>query len=316
MKCVWTLLALAAARSAVSSAPGRRALVSVKAKTRINPELHPVSDQKFFDGARADYPTDGRPVVKDHFSWPFPEVQDSHDYEKDYVKDENGDGGEHKAQMAYDDLRMKLGKQQAELDDLKGRYEDAHSKVEEAQKKHEAAQKAAEDARRKADDAGEQEVKGPDGDVGSATGHVEAEINDLDKCKEQLRKAKEDLQKAIDERKAAMVAYETAKVEEDKAKTAQVAAVAEEKKFEAEVKEEDAEHKKASKTKEENEAILKQKEAELEEAAKRLRKHRDADGSARTPGQDGGVYRTGASTRSAAPVMVAFVALVAAHILA
>merc|ERR1719231_1411287 len=237
MKCAVALLAFAMLEGVVSSVPRMRALVSVKAKMGIRPELHPVSDHKLFDGPTADYTTDERPVVKDHFSWPFPQVQDSHDYEKDYVKDENGDGGEHKAQLTYDDLRIKLEKQQARLDELKGKYDDAHMRVDDAQRKEEAARKAAEDAHKKAEEAGKQTVAVPAGDVGGATGKVEAEIKDLEKCKEQLKKAKEQLQKAIDDRKAAMVAYETAKVEEDKAKVAEAAAISEEKKMEVEVKE-------------------------------------------------------------------------------
>merc|ERR1719272_2877724 len=69
----------------------------------IHPGLDPVSDKKFYDGSRADYVTDLRPH-KDaplHFSHPFPEVQDSNDYDKDYVKDENGDSGEFAAQEKY-----------------------------------------------------------------------------------------------------------------------------------------------------------------------------------------------------------------------
>merc|ERR1719443_2301814 len=100
-----------------------------------------------------------------------------------------------------------------------------------------------------------------------------------------------------------MVAYETAKVEEDKAKVAEAKAISEEKKMEV-------------KEKEDKEKILKQKEAELEEAAKRLRKHRDADGSAHTKGQNGGVYRTGASTRAAAPLGLALVAVIATQFFA
>merc|ERR1719238_1587462 len=135
----------------------------------INPPLMPVSDKKFFDGARADYVTDLRPQVKDHFTWPFPEVQDSNDYDKDYVKDENGDGGEYKAQSTYDNLRAKLAKQKAELEELKRKEAAANAEVNDAKRNEEAARKAAEDAHRKADETGKNVVDHPSGDVGGLT---------------------------------------------------------------------------------------------------------------------------------------------------
>merc|ERR1719510_1976058 len=72
----------------------------------ITPELSPESHEKFFDH---DYPDDHGPSVhKDYnFQHPFPVLQDSEDYDKDYVKDENSDGGEWRAQQRYDALRAK-----------------------------------------------------------------------------------------------------------------------------------------------------------------------------------------------------------------
>merc|ERR550537_1664833 len=110
---------------------------SIQSRMGINPDLHPTSDKKFFDGAKADYVTDMRPAVKDHFTWPFPEVQDSHDYDKDYVKDENNDGGAYKAQSTYDDLRAKLAKQRADLEELKRKEAAANAGVNDAKKNEE-----------------------------------------------------------------------------------------------------------------------------------------------------------------------------------
>merc|ERR1719515_697335 len=195
----------------------------------IHPALHPVSDSKFYDGNRADYVTDKRPH-KDaplHFRHPYPEVQDSNDYDKDYVKDENGDGGEFAVQQKYDHLRQLIVDQMKELERLKALQKAAHDAL--------AAHKAA---------TGPQHEKVPDvppaGDL--STKEVEIEINDLDKCKEQLRIAREKLQKAIVERKAALDAYEKAKAEHEAAKLKAKAAKAEEVKLEGEVKEEDHEH--------------------------------------------------------------------------
>merc|ERR1719515_351957 len=263
-----------------------------------HPALHPVSDSKFYDGSRADYVTDERPH-KDaplHFNHPYPEVQDSHDYDKDYVKDENGDSGEFAAQEKYDHLRQHIVDQMKELERLKALQKAAHDAL--------AAHKAA---------AGAVHEKVPDvppaGDL--STKEVEIEINDLDKCKEQLRIAREKLQKAIVERKAALDAYEKAKAEHEAAKLKAKAAKAEEVKLEGEVKEEDHEHNTAYADFQEKDATLKKMEAELEAAAKALRKFRDADGSASTKGQDGGVYRESGAMSSTPTLAAAVVTIVA-----
>jgi hypothetical protein len=72
----------------------------------ITPKLEPKSHDKFFDH---DYPDDHRAVEPPH-AWqhPYPIVQDSEDYDLDFVKDENSDGGEWKVQQDYDNLRGKL----------------------------------------------------------------------------------------------------------------------------------------------------------------------------------------------------------------
>merc|ERR1719298_353246 len=76
---------------------------------KIEPELDPESDKKFFG---KDYPDDRRaPTIPHHkFSHPYPTVQDSERYDKDYVEDSNDDGGYWKAQMRYDVAKTKLVK--------------------------------------------------------------------------------------------------------------------------------------------------------------------------------------------------------------
>merc|ERR1719272_292065 len=83
------------------------------AHLRITPELEPTSDKKFFGN---DYPDDVRPPVykHEHFSHPYPTVQDSDRYDKDYIKDENDDGGYWKVQMEYDNMKGKIAKENAE----------------------------------------------------------------------------------------------------------------------------------------------------------------------------------------------------------
>jgi len=92
------------------------------ATAKIEPDLDPVSHKKFF---YKDYPDDMRPRVIDalptephihKFGFPYPTVQDSDHYDKDYVEDANNDKGYWSAQMRYDTAKMKYLKQQKEVD--------------------------------------------------------------------------------------------------------------------------------------------------------------------------------------------------------
>ena len=74
-------------------------------KENISPALRPEAPKKF----NKDYPVDKAPAVDVlHFKHPYPVVQDTEDFDKDFVKDENSDNGEFKAQSEYDRLRHKL----------------------------------------------------------------------------------------------------------------------------------------------------------------------------------------------------------------
>merc|ERR1712224_209201 len=76
---------------------------------RINPELEPKSSKGFFG---KDYPRDLRPKADEHFQmdYPYPAVQVTDDFDKDFVKDENSDGGRWDTQMEYDTVRSQLVK--------------------------------------------------------------------------------------------------------------------------------------------------------------------------------------------------------------
>merc|ERR1719379_1531397 len=114
------------------------------AKLRITPELD-TSDKKFFS---KDYPWDKRPVADKHyvFDHPYPAVQDSSDFYKDFVKDENSDGGKWQAQMDYDTLRAKIRKAKEKLDKLKEKmekeYKDYQSSKKEAEKRYDEVQES------------------------------------------------------------------------------------------------------------------------------------------------------------------------------
>merc|ERR1719201_3100326 len=116
---------------------------------RISPELEHKSDKAFFN---KDYPWDKRPVADKYyvFDHPYPAVQDSGDYDADFVKDENSDGGRWQAQMEYDTLRTKIRQAKAKLDDLKKKMESEYeewmrSKVKDAESSK-AASEASKDA--------------------------------------------------------------------------------------------------------------------------------------------------------------------------
>merc|ERR1719265_2799009 len=130
--------------------------VSEAATPQISPRLDPKSDKKFFGPPfPADYPDDYQlknTHLSKNFKHPYPVVQESNVFDTDYVKDENGDNGEWKAQYEYDQTRMKLRKEKKDVDevakkvheqeeehDLKKKVEDADKKVKEAEKDKEDA---------------------------------------------------------------------------------------------------------------------------------------------------------------------------------
>jgi len=169
----------------------------------INPSLHPADHGKFFD---KDYPDDLRPKVINEFDHPYPTVQDSKDYDKDYVKDENSDSGEWTAQMEYDALKNKLAremddvkKSKAKMDEEEWEYrqvQDFEKNAEDAAKKSEADSAAA------AGNAADKEGVAGDsaGAISSESGQVEKETDDLKGCEKALAKAKgalKDLEKEM-----------------------------------------------------------------------------------------------------------------------
>jgi len=91
-----------------------------------NPILVPESDKLFFG---KDYPVDERPVPTKSFAYPFPDVQHADTFDKDYVKDENADNGEWKAQTDYDFENAKYKQAAKEREEARRRYEEEHGHV-------------------------------------------------------------------------------------------------------------------------------------------------------------------------------------------
>lgn len=156
---------------------------------RIEPKLDPPSDKKFFGPPfPADYPDDSRPASKisKDFTHPFPDVQASTAYDEDFVKDENGDNGEWKAQADYDLIRLKEKKEEKDVvsaaeheAEKKKEFEEAKKVFEEAEKKFKSAQKDKTESEEEVDEAEKQEE-----DAKSQQKKAEEEADEAEKAAE------------------------------------------------------------------------------------------------------------------------------------
>jgi len=276
----------------------RRGRGASHASARINPGLSPVSDKKFFDGGRADYPTDDRPSTKDHFSFPFPKVQDSHDYASDYVKDENGDNGAWKAQAHYDELRASLSSVKDAADKAAGKEHEEAAELGKAQEKEKKATEEAAKQTKKAEEAHKQQEEAQkrsaaaNSAIGEAEKLVKSEVTDLEDCKKQLEEAKAHLQKLVKDKEAA--ATKQAELDAAAADAGKEAELAKKEEAAAQGERDQAQKEHDGKVLSHAEQVAKMEKevaetnAKLETAAKKLRTYRrDAD---KGKGQNGGVY--------------------------
>jgi len=275
---------------------------------KIVPELDPVSSKRFF---KKDYPDDLRPASTHRFSFPFPSVQDSEDYDKDFVKDENNDGGEWKAQLEYDRLRVKLRKEQEALKRLQGKknqddgaLKDAEDEERSAEDKWKAAQDKTKASSGKAEQA-QQDLDRMNQDIPQYTNKVDGAVAGLKECEEELERARARLKALTQERDAALKQRSSADSVRKDAEKSEVSAeegVSVSKKKTAAAQEEyDA----AKKNLDKHESVIASMERQMKEAENKVRKfrHESVD-------QDGGVYRapekagsnTGFWARSAAEV--------------
>jgi len=194
MRATLVLLAACTAEGGVASTHATQALRGDP--QNINPSLHPADHKKFFD---QDYPDDLRPKVINEFDHPYPTVQDSKDYDKDYVKDENNDNGEWTAQMEYDRLKNKLAREKDDVKKAKSKMDEEeweYRQVQDFEKNaEEAAKKAEGDSAAAAGKAADAEGSAGDsaGAISSESGQVEKETDDLKGCEKALAKAKQAL---------------------------------------------------------------------------------------------------------------------------
>jgi len=268
-------------------------------QTKTSPDLDPASHKQFF---KKDYPDDLRTPPVHRFSFPFPAVQDSEDYDKDFVKDENSDGGEWKAQQEYDQLKSKLRKQEEDLLKYKlkkGQDEhdlstaindeaDTEKRVKDAEDKT-AAQEAKLEAARKDLDTATDYVPGFTHSIDDAVAH-------LKECEEELERARANLRSLTAQRDQALKrnkdADEARKVAEKEEVAAEQAAALSRKNTATAKAEVDAADKTMGKYRDE----IGEMEKKMKAAEAKLRKFRGE-----SIDQDGGVYRTDSSNEGAQP---------------
>lgn len=248
---------------------------NAKISEEISPELRPKADKKFFG---RDYPDDLRPGRIHKFDHPYPTVQDSEDYDKDFVKDENSERGESAAQIDYDILKTKLQKMKYALPPLKKKMEDEKKEWLDAVEREKAAEAASNAAEANADDA--QSALGDVGDVSGVSGaseKVEDETSDLKKCQEELAKAKAELKKLMDKISEAEAKADAAAADADAAEDESEAAEKKEAEWEEKLKKEQQDVAKARKAYEKKLDEFKTMEKQLDVAARKLSKIRNKE---------------------------------------
>jgi len=278
-------------------------LVGTHVANRVVPKLNPESDKKFFG---KDYPIDRSPTAHNlKFDHPYPHVQDSGDFDKDYVKDENSDSGAWKAQTEYDKLRGKLRKEQNDAKEARAKEEEAEETLDktilekkEADRQLEATKDKVDDMERQVEEAEEEveKTKKKHEELPDASGDTQKAIHNLEDCKDQLHKARRELTGMLGELKHAKEAEKAAEGKEDDAKQKERTAENIAKEAEKVVTKETKEYKTANKVYEIQKEKVDTMEDELAEVEKKIKAYRQqAD-------DGGGVYNVD-EPKSAAPPM-------------
>jgi len=302
---ILTLALFSHALSLSSAVPVKGKTASL-AEKKIEPPLKDVSSDKKFFGPPfpADYPDDKRPTVSPHIAWqlkeenkPYPYLQSRHEFDADYVKDENSDKGDWKAQFDYDAYRKKLADEEARVRRAQEQADKEGKDVSDAQKAHDDAEKAVEDAKRDLGIAKDDEGKAGQGGSDEAGDGLSAEekkaLNDmrkkvfeasqkLDKEKkdfEECQKKLEEAKKRLEDVKARLAEFEDhmaaqtklwAVQKEEKKRTKQAKTVA----AAARLKKAEAEFQVAEAAKLKTEEALAKEKADNEVAQQNLRVHK------------------------------------------
>lgn len=254
--------------------------------TAIHPDLNPKSSKKFFG---KDYPDDESPKVMHEFDYPYPAVQGSNTFDKDYVQDENNDRGEWEAQMEYDRLRSKLARQKKMVEKAKQKKEEQEEKAEtpakktednESQSEDKKTPEASEDNRKEDKSTDEKEHddhKSLKDEVDAANKTVRKEVTDLKDCESELEEAKAALEALRAKLEAAKKEQQTAKSNAEASEAELKSAQEKEEELEKKVAETGKLHTSALDDLRSKEAELARLEKELAEAEKVLRSIRNGD---------------------------------------
>jgi len=175
------------------------------------------SDKKFFG---KDYPLDKRPEVDVlHFKAPYPVVQDSGDYDKDFVKDDNNDDGNFAAQSEYDRLRHKLREEKRDVAKALRKTDYAEKEFKDTLRREAAARAAIPPPKKQGTVQSNKGARIPipfketffppdpkvpggvasPGDVKVATSDTQKAMDALEECKKELAEARNNLKKLMDE---------------------------------------------------------------------------------------------------------------------
>lgn len=182
---------------------------------KIVPKLEDVSSDEEFFGPPfpADYPHDSQPeLVKEMAkkrSEIYPKVREHGFLDHDYVKDENSDGGEWQAQMAYDRARIRVSKEDEQRKAAKERADRERRKAEDARKKKEEAT-AAEDAANQAAADADKEGKDADQNEKNAEKNLDKALEDRKKEEKDAKTREENANKVFKSKEAAEKALKEA----------------------------------------------------------------------------------------------------------
>lgn len=295
---------------------------AVAETSAVSPEVSK-GDKKFFG---KDYPFDKRPKVDVfHFKHPYPVVQDSDEFDKDFVKDENSDDGSYRAQSEYDRLRHKLLKEKADVAKALKSKDQAENELREAMKRkadaeeHKKKLEKEEEERKKRHEEKKREKK--NGAVSGSAGKPEAEeqkevvvavpeskktpggvaaparvdasVTDVKRAMDALDECKKELEEARQRLKGLMKELEEAKVQQKETEASLETASERVTSLEGgqsaadkASEKEKQEYLAAKADYEKQQAELEKMEADIKVAAEKVKALRDAADA------DGGVYNT------------------------
>ncbi|CAE8603928.1 unnamed protein product [Polarella glacialis] len=154
-------------------------------KGDLVPPLDPRDHDEFFN---KDYPVDEHPPrSKLGFKSVYPQLKRDDDFDEEVLDDSDSDGGAYDAQMNYDILRHRFGKEMKDVEVAKEKLKQEAKKLLVAQKEADAAQSSAEEAGDKADGI-RAEVKEAEAEEEQVSKAVKKAKHDLAKAKKAMEK--------------------------------------------------------------------------------------------------------------------------------